>query len=287
MERKGLYGRLAILLTTMIWGTSFVILKNTLDVIPTMWVLTFRFSLAALLLALAAGKRFKTMSKESFLGGCMMGLCLALAYILQTYGLYYTSPGKNAFLTAAYCILVPFMAWGIYKRRPTKSAVMATFICIVGIGLVSLDREMSVNIGDMLTLACGIFYAAHIIVCENYSARSDALALTAVQFAVSALICLIGALCTEPLPRSVPSGAVLSVLYLAVMCTAVCFFLQTWGQKYTPSSTAAILMTLESVFGTIISVIFYKEKLTLKILLGFALIFAAVVLSSVEPKKTK
>lgn len=287
MHNKGLWGRLAILLTTMIWGTSFVILKNTLDVIPAMWILAARFVIAALLLSLCAGKRFRAMRRGDIRGGILMGVCLATAYILQTYGLVYTTPGKNAFLTSAYCIMVPFMTWGFFARRPEKRVIPATLMCLAGIGFVSLGRDFSVNIGDMLTLACGIFYALHIIVCEKYAPDCDTLALTAVQFASAALICLVGAFIAEPIPRQLSGEAVFSVLYLAVMCTAVCFFLQVWGQKYTPSSTAAVLMTLESVFGTLISVIFYDEKLSLRIILGFALIFISVVLTSVEPKGAK
>lgn len=284
MHNKGLLGRLAILLTTMIWGTSFVILKNTLDVIPAMWILAARFVIAALLLSLCAGKRFKTMRREDIRGGILMGVCLATAYIFQTYGLVYTTPGKNAFLTSAYCIMVPFMTWGFFGRKPEKRVIPATVMCLVGIGFVSLSRDFSVNIGDILTLTCGIFYALHIIVCEKYAPDCDTVALTAIQFAAAAAICLAGAVIAEPIPRAVTGEAVFSVLYLAVMCTAVCFFLQVWGQKYTPSSTAAVLMTLESVFGTVISVIFYDEKLTFRIILGFALIFISVILTSVEPK---
>ena len=105
MKGKGLQGRLALLLCAIIWGTSFVVLKNTLSSIGTMWVLSIRFTVSAVLLAAAAGRRFKKVSQRCIQGGALAGLCLALAYIVQTYGLVYTTPGKNAFLTATYCVL--------------------------------------------------------------------------------------------------------------------------------------------------------------------------------------
>ena len=287
-NNKGLWGRLAILATALIWGTSFVILKNTLDSIGTMWILAIRFTVSAVLLGLAAGKKLRRMSRDVFRGSLMMGCCLAAAYIVQTYGLLYTTPGKNAFLTATYCVLVPFMAWGIYKRRPDASNIVAAFLCISGIGLVSLSGSTSgMNIGDALTLLCGIFYGLQIIMMEQYAGKCDALSITSVQFAAASLICWVGALLFEQPPVNVPLSAWGSVAYMSVMCTAVCFFLQAWGMKYTPSSTTAVIMTLESVFGTVISIIFYHEPMTVKLVLGFALIFVSVLISETKPQFMK
>lgn len=279
-DKKGFLGRLAIFATTIIWGTSFVILKNTLDSVGTMWVLAIRFTVSAVLLGLAANRRLKDMGKYVLRGSVLMGICLAVAYIVQTYGLKYTTPGKNAFLTATYCVLVPFMAWGIYKRRPTAANITAALMCITGIGFVSLgDLSGGVNIGDVLTLCCGVFYGLQIIMMEQYAGKCDALSISAVQFAAAAVVCWVGALLFESAPHAVPIGAWLNIAYLSVMCTAVCFFLQAWGMKYTPSSTTAVIMTLESVFGTLISIVFYHEQMTFKLVLGFALIFFSVLLS--------
>lgn len=230
-------------------------------------------------------EKLRRMDKAVFKGSIQMGLCLAVAYIVQTYGLMYTTPGKNAFLTASYCVLVPFMAWGIYKRRPGAANVLAALLCITGIGFVSLGNlDGGVNIGDMLTLLCGIFYAFQIIIMEQYAGKGDALAITAVQFGAAALVCWAGALLFESAPVNVPLSAWISIAYLSVMCTAFCFFLQAWGMKYTPSSTTAVIMTLESVFGTLISVVFYHEPITFKLLLGFALIFVSVLISEAGPE---
>lgn len=282
---KGFLGRLALFGTAFIWGTSFVILKTTLDSIGALWVLAIRFTVSTLLLGLFAGKKLKKMDRRSFKGSVGMGLCLAVAYIVQTYGLMYTTPGKNAFLTATYCVLVPFMAWGVYKRKPDVSNIAAAFLCITGIGFVSLSGAgTGVNTGDVLTLVCGVFYALQIIMMEQYVSDSDALSVSVIQFGTAALLCWAGALLFEAPPLSVPGSAWLSIGYLSVMCTAVCFFLQAWGMQYTPSSTSAVIMTLESVFGTLISVVFYNEPMTGKLLLGFALIFAAVLISETKPR---
>lgn len=273
--------------TAFIWGTSFVILKEALDSIGTMWVLALRFIIAAALLLLAAGKRLKTLGRDGLRGGMLLGVCLAAAYIFQTYGLKYTTPGKNAFLTSTYCVLVPFMGWGFYKRRPNAANIIAAFMCVLGIGLVSLSGTSPFNIGDALTLVCGIFYALQIILTERFIGDCDALSLTGVEFGTAAVICLAGALIFESAPVGLSLELWGSIAYMGVMCTALCFFLQTWGMRYTPSSTAAVIMTFESVFAIIISVIFYDEPVTVRLICGFTLIIASVIISEMAPLKFK
>ena len=286
-DRKNFFGHLALWGTAFIWGTSFVILKEALDSIGTMWVLALRFIIAAALLLLAAGKRLKTLGRDGLRGGMLLGVCLAAAYIFQTYGLKYTTPGKNAFLTSTYCVLVPFMGWGFYKRRPNAANIIAAFMCVLGIGLVSLSGTSPFNIGDALTLVCGIFYALQIILTERFIGDCDALSLTGVEFGTAAVICLAGALIFESAPVGLSLELWGSIAYMGVMCTALCFFLQTWGMRYTPSSTAAVIMTFESVFAIIISVIFYDEPVTVRLICGFTLIIASVIISERAPLRLK
>ncbi len=279
-NRMGLWGRLALLTTAVIWGSSFVILKNAIDGLGVMWVLAMRFTISAVLLLALAGKRLRSMSRASVRGSVLIGVCLAAAYIVQTYGLKYTTPGKNAFLTTTYCVMVPFLAWLVYKRKPGLHNVAAAVLCVAGIGFVALDAGFGeVNTGDVLTIFSGVFYALQIILMEQYISGCDSLSVSAVEFSTAAVICLVGTFAFEGTPVMPASGQIFAVLYLAVMCTALCFFLQAWGMKYTPSSTAAMIMTLEAVFGTIFSVILYHEQVTPRLLAGFALIFVAVVLS--------
>lgn len=286
-DRKNFLGHLALWGTAFIWGTSFVILKEALDSIGTMWVLALRFIIAAALLLLAAGKRLKTLGRDGLRGGVLLGVCLAAAYIFQTYGLKYTTPGKNAFLTATYCVLVPFMVWVFFKRRPNAANIIAAFMCVFGIGLVSLSGTSPFNIGDALTLVCGIFYALQIILTERFIGDCDALSLTGVEFGTAAVICLAGALIFESAPVGLSLELWGSIAYMGVMCTALCFFLQTWGMRYTPSSTAAVIMTFESVFAIIISVIFYDEPVTVRLICGFTLIIASVIISERAPLRLK
>lgn len=275
-------GRLALLATTLIWGSSFVILKSTLDAVTPLWVLAMRFFGASIVIFLAAVGKLKKINREYLRGGVIMGSMLAAGFIVQTYGLYYTTPGKNAFLTATYCILVPFLYWVIYKRKPDKYNIIAALLGLTGMGFVCLQNDLSVNIGDILTICCGLFYGLHIIVTAHYVEDRDPVLLTVIQFATAAVICFAFALIFEPTPQNVPTNCWFAIAYLSIMCTGVCFFLQTFGQKYTPPSAAALIMMLESVFGTALSIALGKENLTAGVLCGFALIFIAIVISETK-----
>ena len=283
-KNQSLLGKLALLVTAILWGTSFVVLKNTLDSIGTLWVLAPRFTFSALIMLCVTFRSVRHASARCLKGGAWMGAALAAAYIVQTYGLVYTTPGKNAFLTSTYCVLTPFFSWAVYRRRPELSHLIAAVLCVAGIGFISLSEGFNdVNVGDLLTLFCGVFYSIHILLIERFSDSGDAATLSTLQFAVAACICWVGALLFERLPVNVPAEAWLSIAYLTVMCTAVCFFLQAWGIRYTPVTTAAMIMTLEAVFGVLISILFYHEVVTPKIALGFALVFAAVLMAELRP----
>lgn len=282
MNNKANLGRTCLILTTLIWGSSFVILKSALDSITPLWVLAIRFSGAAILMLIACLPRLKKLDKRYVTGGCLMGLCLAAAYIVQTYGLVYTTPGKNAFLTTTYCILVPFLYWVISGKRPDKYNIIAALVCLVGVGFVCLGNDLSINIGDMLTILCGLFYGLHIIVTSRTAENRDPVLITMLQFATAAVVCFIGAVLFEPAPHDIGSGTWLSIAYMTFICTGLCYILQTVGQKYTPPSQTAVILTLESVFGSAISVILGVESLTFNIALGFFLIFIAIITSETK-----
>ena len=281
-NNKANLGRTCLILTTLIWGSSFVILKSALDSITPLWVLAIRFSGAAILMLIACLPRLKKLDKRYVAGGCLMGLCLAAAYILQTYGLVYTTPGKNAFLTTTYCILVPFLYWAISGKRPDKYNITAALVCLVGVGFVCLGNDLSINVGDMLTILCGLFYGLHIIVTSRTAENRDPVLITMLQFATAAVVCFIGAVLFEPAPHDIGTGTWLSIAYMTFICTGLCYILQTVGQKYTPPSQTAVILTLESVFGSAISVILGVESLTFNIALGFFLIFIAIITSETK-----
>ena len=274
--------RVALVATTLIWGTSFVILKNALNEIPVLYILAYRFTGAALLLLLFGLKDLKKLDWQYVKGGAIMGVLVFVAYTLQTYGLEHTTPGKNAFLTTTYCILVPFIYWISAKKKPSVYNFIAAVICVAGVGFVSLDSNLSINIGDVLSLCCGLFYALHIVATSKYVEGRSVVLLTMIQFTVAGALCWATAGLTAPMPTEISGTTIWSIVYLTVMCTAVCYVLQSYGQKHTPPSSVAVIMTFESVFGALISVIYGYEDLKARLVIGFCLIFIAVFTSETE-----
>ena len=275
-------GRLALLTAAVIWGSSFIVMKDTVDHIPVFQLLAIRFTLAGLLLALLFRKRLMTSGKQVLSHGAVCGVLLLSAYATQTFGLMTTTPGTNAFLTAVYCVMVPFMAWGFHRKRPTSYNWVAAVLCIAGIGLISLSGDLSIGLGEGLTLLSGVFYALHIMALSHFGERDDPVALTIVQFVVVALLSWAATLLTER-GAAFPAPAVWpQLLYLTVFATAATLVLQSVGQSLTPPSQSAILLSLESVFGVLFSVMLGKESLTLQLGCGFALIFVSVIISETQ-----
>ena len=272
-----------IVLATLIWGSTFFILKDTLDDVDLMFLLAFRFTLAAGILAVVFWKRWKVMDLRYLWQGGVLGVLLAAAYTVQNYGLMDTTPGKNAFFTAVYCVIVPFLYWAVDRLRPSRWNVLAAVLCVAGIGFVSWDGGLALTGGDLLTLLSGFIYACHIAAVSKFSQGRDIFILTILQFAATALCCWVGALFTHGVPvDGLPVRAWLVLLYLAVAATSVALLFQNVGQKYTDPSSAALLLSLEAPFGVAFSVLFGAERPAPLMYLGFFLIFLAVVCSETQ-----
>ena len=275
-----------IVLATIIWGSSFVVMTSSVDVRPTFWLLAIRFTFSALVLAVVFIKRWKVLDRQYLIGGTVMGFCLFVAYAFQTFGLEQTTSGKNAFFTAVYCVIVPFLYWVIAKRRPDKFNILAAFMCIACIAMVSVtgSNATAFNMGDVLTLIGGFFFAAHIVAVAKYSEGRDIFILTTLQFASFALFSWIGVLITRPAltPGVFDQSLIFSLAYLVIFASCGALLFQNIGQKYTAPSTAAVLLSLEAPFGVFFSILFANERPTPLMFVGFALIFLAVVCSETK-----
>ena len=285
MKSKKIFGHISLLLCAAIWGIAFPFCKDALNSMGTWWVLTVRFVLAAVMFAFIAGKKLKTLDKKAVAASILMGLFLVGAYFTQTLGLNYTTSGKSAFLTTTYCVMTPYLAYLIYKRKASKKNIIAAVICTVGIGFITLESGFgNINIGDIYTIVCGVFFALQIVVMENYIAKYDGFALTWVQIATCAVVYTLCAVLFEqpPVVSQLSTVCIFELLFLALIATGFTFVLETWGMRVTPSTHAAVLMSLESLFGALFSVVFYGEKLTVFTVIGFVLVFISVLLDEVN-----
>ena len=282
--------RLLIIAATIIWGSSFVIVKDVTNSMPPAWILVVRFTAAAIIMAVAFLKYRELYFERSHVGfGLLFGLAMFLAYYTQTIGITDTTPGKNAFLTGTYCVIVPFLAWVLVRRRPNRYNIVAAVLCIVGIGFISLDGSLTMRFGDAMTLVCAVFYALHIILVSQFAQGRNIYVLTMWQFVGVAICSLIVGGLFEPMPdwAAVPMDCWISLAYLAVACTTVALLFQNIGQAHLPPASAALLLSLEAVFGVAFSVALGAETLTLRIVFGFALVFVAIIVSEVLPERAK
>lgn len=281
-KSKAFWGRLALLTAAMIWGSSFLVMKNAVSGVPVFLLLAFRFTVGFGLLTLLFWKKLLRAGKSGLLHGALCGVMLFVAYTFQTYGLTGTTAGKNAFLTAVYCVLVPFVGWLLFRNRPTRWNWAAALMCLGGIGLVSLNGDLTISWGDGLTLLGGVVYAFHLVALGRFSQKDDPVMLTQMQFGAAAVCCWICSLTFETMPSAMPENAWIELIYLAVFATTIAILLQSVGQTVTPPAQASILLCLESVFGVAFSVLLGGEVLSLRLVCGFVLIFISVIASETE-----
>ena len=267
-----------------IWGSSFFIMKDTLDAMPVQYLLAIRFVTGAALLGLFCWKKWKTFTPDYLWRGAVIGGFLWLAYSVQTYGLSMTTPSKNAFLTAVYCVIVPFLYWLFARVKPDRYNVLAAVLCVAGVGCVSLTGNLTINPGDGLTLLCAVFYAAHIVAVAKVSPGKDIYLLTVFQFAFAGLYALVLGGMTETFPAQSLSQPeiLLPLAYLSVMATTVALLFQNVGQVWSDPASASVILSLESVFGVLCSVLFAGDEVSGQMALGFVLIFVAVICSETK-----
>ena len=275
---------LGLLMSATIWGFSFVTVKDSLDYIGAFYMVAYRYTIAAVVMALIFIKKWKLLSWEYIRHGALTGLFLFLAYATQTVGCDYTTAGKNAFLTTFYVIMIPLLTWLLFKKRPRFYVFIAAIMSLTGIGLLALGSgDKGFNIGDVLTLICGVFFALHIIYTEKYNRNGgDPLFLTLLQFIFTAIAGWISAPFFEgsfPMATAFTGKVVGSMMYLGIFSTMVGFSLQNIGLKYVQSSIASLFLSFESVFGIIFSTLILHEVFTLKMFFGCTLIFCAVILA--------
>jgi drug/metabolite transporter (DMT)-like permease len=282
IKNKSVAAELGLLFITIIWGSAFVVVKNTTASMPANYIIAIRFGLASILMLLFFFNRIKKMDAHSIKAGVLLGVLLYVAYYFQTVGIKYTTAGNNAFLTAVYVVLVPFLYWLIKKIEPDIYNILSALICIAGIGFLSLHAGFTVNTGDSLSLLCGIAFSAQIVGISILTEKTDPILLAFTQCASTAIIAFIVALCTESFPAKLVPGAVWDLLYISVFSTLIAMVLQTVCQKYVPPARASLIMSLESLFGTFFGIVLLNEALTLKTFIGFLLIFSAILISETK-----
>lgn len=281
-----------LILVTVIWGGGFVASDMALGSMKPFQIMMVRFLLASVLMGMISmGQHKKEGKLEKRAGaikaGILMGIALFAGFALQIIGLQYTTPSKNAFLTALNVVIVPFIAFIILKKKVGMKGIIGAIMSVIGVALLSLNGNLTLSLGDGLTLLCAVGFAFQIFFTGEFVKKYPASVLNMVQMITAFVLSAVSLVIFGENDFQVTTQGWLSVLYLGVISTTVCYLLQTACQKYVDETKAAIVLSMESVFGTIFSIIILHEVITLRMVIGCAIILAAVIILTCLKQKEK
>ena len=285
MKKTPLIAAPALISVAIIWGAAFVLMKPAIEKQPIFDFLATRFTIAVAVMILVRPSVLKLIRGDILKYGFPLGAILGAGYITQTIALQETTAAITGFLTGLYVVLTPIFAWLAIRQKIARKVWIAVALATAGLALISITG-LEIELGQIWGVICAILFAVHIVGLGVWSPGRDAYALTVIQLAAAGVVCWIGALADGY--QAPPSEDVwFAVLFTAILATALAFFVQTWAQGIMDASRVAIILTSEVVFAALISVAAGQEVLSLKTVLGGALMVAAMLLVEWPSRKTK
>ncbi len=278
---------LALIAVTLLWGATFVIVKNALDQASTLIFLAMRFTLAASALAILFRGRLLLQPElrgTTLTGGALAGVCLFGGYFFQTFGLRFTTPSKSAFITGLTTAVVPFFAALVYQKAPHVSEVLGVAVATAGLVMLTLpEGAFAIGFGDAVTVGCTAAFAMHILVLGRWAERSSFALLSVSQLGVTALLALMTCGWAEPARLEWSMGLVGAVAATGLLATALAFTVQAWAQRHTTPTRTALIFALEPVSAAVTSYVVEGELLRGRMLAGAILILGGVLLVEMKP----
>jgi len=292
-RRMALVADLLLLSVAVFWGANFVVIKDAVArtsalaggsiVAGTMLYLLLRYLVATGVFAAAQPHGWRRASRGDWARGALLGAFYLTALVLQTIGLQRTSPGVSGFITGMSVAMVPFLYWAVAHRSPGRWQVLGALVATVGLGALSLQGDLSVRWGDAITLAGSLFYALHIMTTGFFAPRVRPATLAVTQMAVSALVLAAATPFVVAVTFDLPWQVWAAVLWTALSGTIYAFFIQSWAQRYTSSTHAAILLGFESVFAAVSGVVIGMDTLSWRLLVGGSLMLTGVLIVELLP----
>jgi drug/metabolite transporter (DMT)-like permease len=285
-NKQQFFAEFMLATVTLFWGATFPIVKEAINEMPVMAFLWVRFAIAAILLALIAGRMGLTsLDRRGWRLGVMLGTLLFLSYLFQTFGLERTSSANAGFLTGLGVVWVPLLAGPILKKPAAFGSKIGVGLALTGLLMLTWHTPWTINFGDFLVVVCSIFVALHIIGLDAFTKGYDSRALTFVQIATMAVLFCLGSLAFEPIswPQTWTSSLISAFFITAVFATAYAFWAMTKFQNRTTPTRAALIYTLEPVFAAIFSVWLAGDRLNTFGWFGGALIVIGMIVAEVWP----
>ncbi|MFC5728412.1 MULTISPECIES: DMT family transporter [Nocardioides] len=285
-RRTAFLASLALLAMTATWGSTFFLIKDLLDRMPTVDFLAVRFLIAGVAMLLVAPRAVARLSPEVRRRAAVLGGLYGLAQILQTAGLAHTPASVSGFITGLYVVATPLFAAVILRTRITGITWAAVGLATAGLGVLTLDG-FSIGYGEAITLVAALLYALHIVGLGAWSTPADALGMSILQVLVIACICLIAAVVTGAPGVVLPErgGDWASLVYMALVAGAAAMFAQTWAQGHLPPTRAAIIMSMEPVFAAFFAVALGGESVTIRMMVGGLMVLTAMLVVEALPRR--
>jgi drug/metabolite transporter (DMT)-like permease len=271
----------------IVWGATFVVVKDSMDYISPLWQLALRLLIACMLMLAIFHRRLAQIKRQAVIQGVFLGVLFFLALLFQNLGCKETTASKCSFLTVSYVAFVPILEMLILKKRLTGRKLLSVVICLSGMALLTLNGNFSVEKGDLLVILCGLLYAFHILYIDHCSTTMDAMDMHLMQIITATVLAFGAAIIFEPIPVVTNVHCWMGLIYCGIFEVVVGFFFQLKGQQNTSPTLAGILVSMESVYGSIFAAIFLRESFTLRMIAGCAAIFLAAVVEGQESPAKK
>jgi drug/metabolite transporter (DMT)-like permease len=282
---KSSWATLALLGVALSWGAGFVLMKDAINQQPVYDFLATRFTLATLVMIAVRPQVLGKINKDVLVKGSILGVLLGLGYITQTIGLELTTAAITGFLTGLYVVFTPLLVWLFFKNKIAPKVIVGVSLAFVALLFISFNG-LSVDPGQLWLIACAVLFAGHIVGLGRWSAGQDIYLLTVIQLAAASITCWLGAVVDGY--QAPPNYFVwITVIFTAVVATALAFFFQTWAQSIMDASKVAIILTAEVIFAAVISVAVGQETLALRAVLGGFLMLVAMLVVEWPDKKAK
>jgi drug/metabolite transporter (DMT)-like permease len=293
--RPSTLAHILLLAVVMLWGTTFVLVKDALHDAPPLVFNLLRMTLAGVALGFVNRRHLRRLSGRTILSGAVVGLFLAAGYQLQTSGLAYTTAAKSAFITGLVVVFVPLLTAIPALRPPTAHppslvTILGALLAFAGLSLLTTPEGThwtnlfrSIGLGDLLTLGCALAFAAHLLALAHTSSRVPIRQLATLQIGFAAAFMAITLPLGGALHLALTQRLILALAITSLLATAAAFTIQSWAQQHLPPTHTALLLTLEPVFAWLTSFLFLGERLGIRSLIGAGLIFAGILVIELLP----
>lgn len=273
--------KILLISVTIFWGCSYFLSKLAYNYVGVMTSISLRFVIGFFLITLFFYKKLKEIDFQLIKKGTYLGFYLFLGILFSSYGVKYTTASNAGFLSCLYIVILPFIYFFIFKKKILKKEIVGSILSFIGIALLSITESFSIHIGDILCIISAFLFSGVIILGDKYSKKHSTLLLGIVQLGSVSILSTIFALFLEDYTIPYKSVGIIYILILALICTAYCYIVQLYSQKFVNAVEAGIILSLEPVFSAIFSFLVLGEILLFRSYIGGFLIMIGALIGGI------